>query len=97
MEKEMVNHPDHYKTGKFECIDVMLEIFGPQATMDFCLLNSFKYIYRCVAKGKKDEDIAKAMWYIDKYLEISKDTNTKSPATKDPLTEPGLKLVKENI
>ena len=94
MEKEMVNHPDHYKTGKFECIDVMLEIFGPQATMDFCLLNSFKYLYRCNAKGKKDEDIAKARWYIDKYLEISKDTKT---TTKSPVAMDGLKVVKENI
>lgn len=94
MEKEMVNHPDHYKTGKFECIDVMLEIFGPQATMDFCLLNSFKYLYRCNAKGKKDEDIAKARWYIDKYLEISKDTET---TTKSHVAMDGLKVVKENI
>lgn len=95
MEKEMVNHPDHYKTGKFECIDVMLEIFGPQATMDFCLLNSFKYLYRCNAKGKKDEDIAKARWYIDKYLEISKeDTKT---TIKTPVAMDGLKIVKENI
>lgn len=91
----MVNHPDHYKTGKFEGIDVMLEIFGPQATMDFCLLNSFKYLYRCNAKGKKDEDIAKARWCIDKYLEISKeDTKTK---IKTPVARDGLKIVKENI
>ena len=94
MEKEMVNHPDHYKTGKFECIDVMLEIFGPQATMDFCLLNSFKYLYRCNAKGRTDEDIAKARWYIDKYLEIGKDTKTD---IKSPVASDGLKIVKENI
>ena len=25
---DMVNHPSHYETGKFECIDVMEEVFG---------------------------------------------------------------------
>ena len=30
MEKEHdnVNHPSHYETGKFECIDVMIETQG---------------------------------------------------------------------
>lgn len=27
-----VNHPSHYETGKFECIDVMVETQGVQAT-----------------------------------------------------------------
>lgn len=41
-----VNHPSHYATGKYECIDVMLEIFGAEAVKTFCLLNAFKYNYR---------------------------------------------------
>ena len=34
MEKEHdnVNHPSHYETGKFECIDVMIETQGIEAT-----------------------------------------------------------------
>ena len=28
---DAVNHPQHYCTGKYECIDVMLEIFGIEA------------------------------------------------------------------
>ena len=35
-----VNHPSHYATGKYECIDVMLEIFGVEAVKTFCLLNA---------------------------------------------------------
>ena len=66
-----VNHPSHYATGKYECIDVMLEIFGVEAVKTFCLLNAFKYNYR---SGRKNglEDIQKAKWYIDKYIELSK-------------------------
>lgn len=41
-----VNHPAHYETGKFECIDVMVETQGVEATMDFCVCNALKYIYR---------------------------------------------------
>lgn len=32
-----VNHPAHYETGKFECIEVMKETQGVEATMDFCV------------------------------------------------------------
>ena len=64
-----VNHPAHYETGKFECIDVMVETQGIEATQNFCLCNAFKYLYR---HGKKNgvEDIQKANWYLNKYLEL---------------------------
>ena len=39
-----VNHPSHYETGNFECIDVMVETQGKEAVMDFCVCNAFKYI-----------------------------------------------------
>lgn len=61
--------PAHYRTGNFECIDVMLETQGKRATQDFCLLNAFKYIYRHKKKNGV-EDIKKAQWYINKYLEL---------------------------
>lgn len=64
-----VSHPPHYAGGKYECIEVMREVFGEDATKHFCLLNAFKYLWRC---GKKhdspDEDINKAIWYLNKYL-----------------------------
>lgn len=43
---DVVNHPSHYETGKFECIDVMLETQGKEAVLNFCLCNAFKYLYR---------------------------------------------------
>jgi len=65
-----VNHPSHYETGKFECIDVMCEALGADAVKDFCLCNAFKYIYRHKRKNG-DEDIKKAQWYLNKYIELS--------------------------
>lgn len=66
----MVNHPSHYESGKFECIDVMLETQGVEAVMGFCVCNAFKYLYRHRRKNGV-EDIKKARWYIDKYVELA--------------------------
>lgn len=64
-----VNHPNHYETGKYQCIDVMEEALGKQVVEDFCIANAFKYIYRHKNKGGA-EDIAKAKWYLEKYLSL---------------------------
>ena len=73
-EKDNVNHPSHYETGKFECFDVMREALGDNVVKDFCIANSFKYIYRHKRKNGV-EDIKKAKWYIDKYLELEESNN----------------------
>ena len=69
-----VNHPSHYETGKFECIDVMVETQGVEAVMDFCLCNAFKYIYRTRRKNGL-EDVKKAIWYLTKYVELEATQN----------------------
>lgn len=66
---DVVNHPSHYETGKFECIDVMCEAVGVEAVKNFCICNAFKYIYRHKRKNGV-EDIKKAKWYIDKFIEL---------------------------
>lgn len=68
-QKEQVNHPSHYNQGQFECIAIMESIYGIKATMNFCLLCAFKYIWRT---NDKDEiqDIDKAIWYLKKYKEL---------------------------
>lgn len=66
---DMVNHPSHYETGKFECIDVMVETQGVESTIDFCICNALKYLYRHKRKNGL-EDIKKARWYLDKAVEL---------------------------
>lgn len=66
---DAVNHPDHYKIGDIECIDVMLATQGVDAVINFCICNSFKYIYRHMNKNGL-EDIRKAKWYLNKALEL---------------------------
>ena len=74
VEPDNVNHPSHYETGKFECIDVMLETQGRQAVTDFCVCNAFKYLYR---HGRKNgvEDLKKARWYLDKAIGLIEGTD----------------------
>lgn len=67
--RDNVNHPEHYETGKFECIDVMIETQGAEAVKNFCICNAFKYLYRHGRKNGR-EDIEKAIWYLNKYLEL---------------------------
>lgn len=69
MSTEKVDHPDHYKTGSLECIEVMVQVFGVEVTANFCRLNAFKYLWRSNLKGGV-EDIQKAAWYLRKYLEL---------------------------
>lgn len=66
-----VNHPYHYKSGKYECIDVMEDVFGKEYVSIWCLLNAFKYLWRTENKNK-DEDIEKSIWYLKKKLGLNK-------------------------
>ena len=67
---EEINHPSRYAGGKYECIDIMLDVFGKEAVKHFCLLNAFKYIWRQEKKGGV-QDTKKAVWYLNKYIELS--------------------------
>lgn len=70
----MVEHPPHYETGKFECIEVMEETQGKEAVQYFCICNAFKYLYRH-AKKNGLEDVKKAIWYLNKFVELEERNN----------------------
>jgi hypothetical protein len=61
--KEMVNHPDHYQGGKLEVIDIIEDY-----NLGFSLGNAIKYILRADKKGNKKQDLEKALWYINREL-----------------------------
>ena len=72
-EKEMVNHPSHYKNGKYEAIDIMIDVFGKDKVANFCELNAFKYLWRANNKGTDIQDKKKAIWYLNKYIELKEE------------------------
>ena len=71
MASDNVNHPAHYTSGGIECIDGMVAAFGREYVMHYCLCNAFKYIWRCEHKGKRLEDIQKAVWYLNKWQSLA--------------------------
>lgn len=66
-EKETVNHPEHYNTGKFEVIDVIEDW-----NLGFHTGNAVKYIARSKHKNNEIEDLKKAIWYLKRYIEKNK-------------------------
>ena len=47
----------------------MIQVFGVEAVMNFCICNVWKYRKRAMYKNGK-EDMDKADWYIKKYMEL---------------------------
>lgn len=72
-QKDNVNHPSHYQGSKYECIDVMLDVFGKEKVSAFCELNAFKYQWRANSKGTDIQDKQKAIWYNQEYIELNTD------------------------
>lgn len=66
--KEKIDHPPHYKGNGLECIQV-IEAFN----LHFNLGNAVKYILRSGKKGSKEEDLRKAIWYLQRELESPED------------------------
>lgn len=73
---DKINHPSHYSSFvsglHIEAIDCMRAAFGDDDVKAFCVCNALKYVYRHKSKGE-DTDIQKAIWYLNKYLELNKD------------------------
>jgi len=64
MPSDPVNHPEHYTKGGIETID-----FIEAKELGYHLGNAVKYITRCQHKNNEKQDLEKAIWYINRYLE----------------------------
>lgn len=63
MRNDNVNHPSHYTSGPFECIELT-------ARYPFLGGNAIKYVYRWQGKNGL-EDLKKALWYLNRAKEES--------------------------
>lgn len=65
MTDDDVYAPVHYcEKTSLECIEAMEIAFGTKRVANWCLLNCFKYLWRCEYKGG-EKDLDKAEWYLD--------------------------------
>lgn len=62
-QEDVINHPSHYTRGKIEVID-----FIEDQQLPYHLGNVIKYVARAGHKGDKLEDLKKARWYLDRYI-----------------------------
>ena len=67
---DVVNHPKHYTAhpSGIECIQITEH-------MGFNLGNAVKYIWRCDLKKDAIEDLKKAVWYIEREIQMREKMN----------------------
>ncbi len=71
IQKDVVNQPPHYNTGKIECIDAIEQSMDEKEYAGYLKGNVLKYLWRYNYKGKPTEDLKKAAWYLDRLIEIT--------------------------
>ena len=70
-------NPSHYKDGDKEVWQMMIDVYGLEAYLNFCILNSFKYRMRAGKKEGADytDDIKKAIWYETQANKLKNGSN----------------------
>lgn len=68
VQKDEVNHPDHYTQGGIECIDCIRASMSKDGFEDYCKGNVIKYLHRWRFKGGV-QDLKKAKVYLDWLIE----------------------------
>ena len=63
-----VNNPGHYTQGGIETIDALEASMSPIEFQGYCKGNILKYLWRYRHKGKAEEDLRKARWYLDRLI-----------------------------
>ena len=85
--KDMVNHPPHYNQHGVECIDAIKATTGDNFK-DYLKGNIMKYLWRFNYKGKPEEDLQKAKWYLDKLIsEVAVGRYNSTPDVQDLLDQ----------
>tara|TARA_R100001480_G_scaffold147721_1_gene146722 strand:+ start:777 stop:1070 length:294 start_codon:yes stop_codon:yes gene_type:complete len=85
--KDMVNHPPHYNQHGVECIDAIKATTGDNFK-DYLKGNIMKYLWRFNYKGKPEEDLQKAKWYLDRLIsEVAVGRYNSTPDVQDLLDQ----------
>ena len=73
MTDDLVNNPPHYKYNSkgVECIEAIEAALTPEEYRGYLRGQVMKYSWRCNYKGKRLEDLQKARWYLNRYIELT--------------------------
>jgi len=67
---DMVNQPAHYKVGGIEAIDYIQAKLTGEEFSGYCKGNALKYISRANHKEDANEDLRKAIWYLERAVSL---------------------------
>lgn len=68
-----INSPPHYTSGHVEAIDYMRDNVPKEAFEGYLECSIKKYLHRWRYKGKPDEDLEKARWYLERLINFRKE------------------------
>ena len=69
--RDEINNPPHYNYGNIQTIDYIVDVLDNGGALDYCQGNVIKYTgTRMFTKGDPKENIKKAIWYLNKMLEL---------------------------
>ena len=72
--EDEVNHPKHYNNYSFAVVDVIDEVVpNYPSTYSGHIQNAIKYIFRAPFKGTLKKDLKKAVWYLNRAIEIKEE------------------------
>lgn len=76
LNKDNVNHPDHYNQGSVECIDAIESATVNKRGLEAIAVgNIIKYLWRYESKNGL-EDVKKAKWYLERLIDyLEKEQN----------------------
>lgn len=82
---DMVNNPPHYQLNNgMEVIDIIEAALTEEEFRGYLKGNNLKYIYREPHKGNSEQDVAKSIWYAERYKEaLAKKPKTTGIVTSD--------------
>ena len=69
IDPDMVNSPDHYTHNGIEAINVIEAKLTGEQYQGYLQGSTMKYLLRSNYKGKRDEDLKKAQWYLNTLVE----------------------------
>ena len=69
IDSDMVNSPDHYTHNGIEAINVIEAKLTDEQYQGYLQGSVMKYLLRSNYKGKRDEDLKKAQWYLNTLVE----------------------------
>jgi len=65
-----VTNPPHYRQGDIECIEAIKAACGEDGYDGYLQGNIIKYIWRFKHKGRAQDDLGKASWYLNELVKV---------------------------